>query len=254
MIFYFSATGNSQYAAERIASATDDRLISLRDAVRGRNYRYDVRRDERIGFVFPVYFQGLPSILQFFLKKLELSGYRDQYIYTVMTCGNWTGNAADQLGSLLQKKGLTLSAQFGVLMVDNYVPAFRIPDAEKIESILDKAEDVLDEAIRAIRTKGAGDYNRCRGPVPALQGASYFAYAHGRSTRPFVVTDHCIGCGLCQEICPCGAILISGGKPAWVKSKCVRCLGCLHRCPAQAIHWKKAEEDHGRYYNPRIKP
>ena len=71
-------------------------------------------------------------------------------------------------------------------------------------------------------------------------------------TKPFVVTDHCIGCGLCQEICPCGAILISGGKPAWVKSKCVRCLGCLHRCPAQAIHWKTPEEDRGRYYNPRV--
>ena len=28
MIFYFSATGNSKYVAEQIASATDDRLIS----------------------------------------------------------------------------------------------------------------------------------------------------------------------------------------------------------------------------------
>ena len=85
-----------------------------------------------------------------------------------------------------------------------------------------------------------------------MTAAFYPLYAHGRSTKPFVVTDHCIGCGLCQEICPCGAILISGGKPAWVKSKCVRCLGCLHRCPAQAIHWKTPEEDQGRYYNPRV--
>ena len=57
MIFYFSATGNSKYTAQRIADATGDRLISLSDAVRGRNYCYDVSRDERIGFVFPVYFQ-----------------------------------------------------------------------------------------------------------------------------------------------------------------------------------------------------
>ena len=34
MIFYFSATGNSKYAAERIASATEDRLIFIRDAIR----------------------------------------------------------------------------------------------------------------------------------------------------------------------------------------------------------------------------
>ena len=255
MIFYFSATGNSKYAAERIAAATEDRLVFLRDAVRGRNYRYHVGREERIGFVFPVYFQGLPSILQFFLKKLELTGYQDQYVYTVMTCGQWTGRAADQLSALLKKKGVVLSAEFAVPMVDNYIPAFTIPGGEEARQILDRADEVLDESCRAIRARGAGDYNRCQGPVPALQTAAmYPTYAHGRSTKPFVVTDHCIGCGLCQEICPCGAILISGGKPAWVKAKCVQCLGCLHRCPAQAIRWKKPEEDQGRYYNPRIEP
>lgn len=253
MIFYFSATGNSKYAAERIAAAGEDHLISLRDAVRSRSYRYDVSREERIGFVFPVYFWGLPSILRFFVNKLELTGYRGQYIYALMTCGSSTGGAGDQLSELLKEKGLTLSAQFGVPMVDNYVPMFRIAGAEEIEKRLDAAEARIDDAARAVRAKGAGDYNRSRGTAPGVMtGALYPLYAHGRSTRPFVVTDHCIGCGLCQEICPCGAILISGGKPAWVKSRCVRCLGCLHRCPAQAIHWKTPEEDRGRYYNPRV--
>ena len=253
MIFYFSATGNSKYAAERIASAAGDRTVFLRDAVRGRSYRYDVSREERIGFVFPVYFWGLPSILRFFVEKLELTGYRDQYIYAVMTCGGSTGGAADQLAGLLEKKGLSLSAQFGIPMVDNYVPMFKVVGPEEAEARLDAAEEYIDEAARAIRAKGLGDYNRCRGTASgAMTAVLYPLYAHGRSTKPFVVTDHCIGCGLCQEICPCGAILISGGKPAWVKSKCVRCLGCLHRCPAQAIHWKTPEEDQGRYYNPRV--
>ena len=255
MIFYFSATGNSKYAAERIAAATNDRLIFLRDAVRGRSYRYDVAREERIGFVVPVYYGGLPSILRFFLEKLELTGYREQYIYLVLTCGQWTGDAAGQMAALLKKKGLSLSARFGIVMVDNFVPAFHIPGEEEIQRILDGAEEVIDDACRVIRAKGGGDYNRSTGPAPgALTSVMYPAYAHGRSTKPFVVTDHCIGCGLCQEICPCGAILISGGKPAWIKPQCVRCLGCLHRCPAQAIHWKKPDEDRGRYYNPRVEP
>ena len=253
MIFCFSATGNSEYAAECVAAATEDHVISLCGAVRGREYTYDVSREERIGFIFPVYFQGLPSILRFFLNKLELTGYRGQYIYAVMTCGQWTGRAADQLGGLLKEKGLALSAEFAVPMVDNYVPAFRVLDEEKIREILDAADVVIDEACRSIRARGIGDYNRLHGPVPSLQTAMYQLYAHGRSTKPFVVTDHCIGCALCQEVCPCGAIRISGGKPSWVKPKCVRCLACLHRCPVQAIHWKKPEEDNGRYYNPRVK-
>ena len=255
MIFYFSATGNSKYAAERIASAAGDRTVFLRDAVRGRSYRYDVSREERIGFVFPVYFWGLPSILRFFVEKLELTGYRDQYIYAVMTCGGSTGGAADQLTGLLEKKGLSLSAQFGIPMVDNYVAMFKVAGPEEIERRLDAAETYIDDAARAIRSKGIGDYNRSRGTVPGVMTAAFYPlYAHGRSTKPFVVTDHCIGCGLCQEICPCGAILISGGRPAWIKPQCVRCLGCLHRCPAQAIHWKKPDEARGRYYNPRVEP
>lgn len=253
MVFYFSGTGNSKYAAERIASALDEQLISLRDAVRARRYRYDVSREERIGFVVPTYFYGLPSILNFFLKKLELTNYRGQYIYLVMTCGASTGNAAELASKALKRKDLTLSAQFGIPMVDNYVPMFHMADAEQMEEKLDAAEAYIDEAVRAIRAKGIGDYNRCRGAAPGVMTAvAYPFYERGRSTKPFVVTDHCIGCGLCQEICPCGAITIAGGKPAWVKPTCVQCLGCLHRCPAQAIHWKKADEDRGRYYNPRV--
>ena len=69
-----------------------------------------------------------------------------------------------------------------------------------------------------------------------------------------VVNEQCISCGLCQEICPCGAIALTDGKPVWVKSQCVRCLGCIHRCPTRAIRWKRADEDRGRYYNPRVEP
>jgi len=255
MIFYFSATGNSKYVAERIASATDDSVIFLRDAVRSRTYHYDISRETRIGFVFPVYYYGLPSIMNFFLDKLQLTGYSDQYVYVVLTCGGSTGDAAGQLAKILKKKGITLSAQFAVPMVDNYIPLSKMDSPEEIEKTLDAAEEYIDEARRAIRSKGCGDYNRCQGAVPGITTAAvYSAYARGRSTKPFVVTDSCVGCGLCQEICPCGAIRLEEGKPSWVKPQCVRCLGCLHRCPAKAIHWKKAGENNGRYYNPRVQP
>ena len=255
MIFYFSATGNSKYAAERIASATEDRLIFIRDAIRSRSYQYDVSHETRIGFVVPTYFQGLPSILTFFLDKLRLSGYTDQYVYVVLTCGETTGDAAGQMAKRLKGKGITLSAQFGVPMVDNYVPMFRIPEDMEIEETLDRAEEYIDDAARAIRALGIGDYNRCQGKAPGLRtAAAYPLYAHGRATKPFLVTDACVKCGLCQEICPCGAITLFSGKPAWTKPRCVLCMGCLHRCPTKAIRWKSPDEDQGRYYNPRVEP
>ena len=255
MIFYFSATGNSKYAAERIAKATGDRLVSLSDAVRQRRWRYELAWDEPIGFVTPVYFAGLPSILRFFLGKLSLENLREQYVYLVMTCGSLTGDAAGQFGKLLKKKGLTLSAQFGIPMVDNYIPVFTIPDQASQHRILDAAETHIDDAIRAIRARGIGDYNRFRGHAPELLTAvGYQAYAHHRPTSPFLVTGACISCGLCQEICPCGAITLAGGKPQWRKKQCVHCFACLHRCPTEAIRWRDPEEARGRYYNPRVEP
>lgn len=255
MIFYFSATGNSKYVAQRIADATEDRLIALPDAVKSRSYHYDITAEKRVGFVVPVYYYGLPSILNFFLEKLQLTGYDQQYFYVVLTCGGSTGDAAGQLNRLLRKKGITLSAQFAVPMVDNYIPLSKLDGPEKIEEILDAAEEYIDEARRAIRSLGFGDYNRCQGLLPAAKtAAAYRAYARGRSSKPFVVTEECTGCGLCREICPCGAIAMDEGKPEWTKPQCVQCLGCLHRCPARAIRWKKEKEDNGRYYNPRVEP
>ena len=253
MIFYFSATGNSKYVAERIAASTDDQAVYLPDAIKERRYQYDISQEKRIGFVTPVYYYGLPSIINFFLEKMQLNGYADQYVYVVLTCGGSTGDAAGQMGKLLKKKGITLSAQFAVPMVDNYVPLSKLDSPEKIEKILDDAEEYIDEARRAIRSKGFGDYNRCQGAAPSVMTAAvYPAYARGRSTKPFVVGDECVGCGLCEKLCPCGAIIVTDGKPLWNKPKCVQCLGCLHRCPSQAIHWKKPEENRGRYYNPRV--
>ena len=253
MIFYFSATGNSKYVAERIAAAVDDHVISLKDAIRSRGYRIDVSDESRIGFVVPTYYFGLPSILRFFMNKVKFSGYRDQYVYLVLTCGSSTGDAAGQMAKMLAEKEIVLSAQFAVPMVDNYIPMFRIPSQEEIEKKLDAAEEYIEEAWRAIRACNPGNYNRSRGAAPAAMTAvAYPMYTSGRSTKPFVVTDACIGCGLCQEVCACGAIELRDGKPKWKKTRCVHCFACLHCCPAKAVRWKKATEDQGRYYNPRV--
>ena len=163
MIFYFSATGNSKYAAERIAAATDDRLVFLRDAIRSRSYQYDVSHETRIGFVVPTYFQGLPSILTFFLNKLRLTGYADQYAYVVLTCGESTGDAAGQMAKMLRSKGVTLSAQFGIPMVDNYIPMFKIAEDGVIAEQLDGPSAHWESAITTAVRAGC---RRCGPPRP----------------------------------------------------------------------------------------
>ena len=50
-----------------------------------------------------------------------------------------------------------------------------------------------------------------------------------------VRSDICLGCGLCAENCPTGAIALSWGQAMINQSKCNNCRLCIDICPRGAI-------------------
>ena len=72
MIFYFSSTGNSKYAAEKIAEMNGDRLVSIGRAMKSNELHYKIGEHEDIGFVTPVYYWGIPDIVYEFLNHVRL--------------------------------------------------------------------------------------------------------------------------------------------------------------------------------------
>lgn len=52
----------------------------------------------------------------------------------------------------------------------------------------------------------------------------------------YVVTEECIGCGLCRASCPAGAIAVgSSGHMEIDQEVCIHCGTCCDGCPMEAI-------------------
>ena len=48
--------------------------------------------------------------------------------------------------------------------------------------------------------------------------------------------DKCVGCGLCEIVCPHAVFEIKGGKAGVVdRDACMECGACARNCPAEAI-------------------
>ena len=91
MIFYFSATGNCRYVAERAAAATGERCVSITACMQAGELAFTPRDGKMVGIVSPVYFWGLPSIVNTFLERLILG--RPEYLWFAATYGTTTGQA-----------------------------------------------------------------------------------------------------------------------------------------------------------------
>jgi ferredoxin len=255
MIFYFSATGNSKFAAQQIAEAHGETTINIGQMSRANRYDFEVKPQEMVGFVFPVYFAGLPAVLTDFISKLRLQNYDKNYTFAIFTCGAIAGNTLKTFRHLLNQYNIGLDAGFGVKMVDNYILMLNLlPPRAKWRAINEACLVEIRNINDLIRLRHKGLSKKYATIVPHLLSAiqSNIIYNYGRSTKPFYATDNCINCGLCARVCPVQAIEIVDKKPFWTKQKCCQCLACLHRCPKTAIQYGKKTIKRGRYVNEKV--
>ena len=54
--------------------------------------------------------------------------------------------------------------------------------------------------------------------------------------KGYVDKSACIGCGMCERVCPMGAVRVVDGRAAIDDEKCVACGMCATKCPRGAIH------------------
>ena len=245
MILYFSGTGNSRYAAQRMADALGEPLLCLNDRIKAGDTA-PIETGARLILVTPTYAWRIPRIVEDWLLRTELVGARQAWF--VMTCGSEIGSAAKYNRALCQARGIGYMGTAQLVMPENYIAMFNAPQPEEARQIVARAQPDIDRAIAAVRDGNAFPpprdnlYDRLMsGPVNPI------FYACIVKAKGFTVSDACTGCGQCARRCPTNSITIRDGRPVWGQG-CTHCMACICYCPAEAIEYGKKSLGKPRYH------
>ncbi len=247
-IFYFSATGNSLEITRKIAKELGECIIKPMTAqlpgepVGGPG--------EAVGFVFPVFYNGLPRFVKRFVEGIAL--YPGTYCFAIANSGGTRANPLGMLEDILNEKGIRLSYAEEIKMPGNYIVGHQPPSSGKVNKLLEAAAAKVDKAAKTIA---------CGERKPVIRKAELWSRITNRNylykninewDDKFLTTDKCTGCGLCAGVCPVCSIKMEERRPVW-QHHCERCLACIHWCPFEAIEYGKKTIKRRRYHNPNIK-
>ena len=232
---YFSGTGNSKYAAEVFCKEYDKEsgVYSIEDT----EALTVVTESDLIVFAYPVQFSTVPKILRDYITdNSEL--WMNKRVFIIATMGLFSGDGAGMLGRLLQSCGAKVIGGLHLKMPDSIADekALKRP-IEKNKKLVKQAKQKIKESVKRLKAgdptqEGIGVFYRLAG---FFGQRAYFGHkTKWYSSKLKVDTDKCIGCGLCEKLCPMKNINIKDQK-AVSSDRCTMCYRCINKCPGQAI-------------------
>ena len=285
MIFYFSGTGNTKWAASKLAAATREDLISIAPYMRADDSSHTLaepfilKENERLGFVFPVHGWRVPKLVREFICKMKIqrepsdasaenkakaddSLKNRPFTYCVCTAGDSIGLTIENLNEVislnpsLQALGITeVSSSYSLIMPESYI-GLPFMDVDPKEREIRKKENAAQElavVCEEIFDRKEGISRLVKGPIPwffTKVVGGFFENVLITDKRFHVEKDRCVKCGICANVCPVGDIKGGHGEyPVWLHHKdCLTCFTCYHHCPHHAIEFGNQTQKKGQYY------
>ena len=265
MIFYFSGTGNTKWAASKLASATHEDLISIAPYMRADDSSHTLaepfilKENERLGFVFPVHGWRVPKLVREFIGRMKVqraepasagsqtlsdisgnsaSAGSRPFVYCVCTAGDSIGLTIENLNKTisqnpsLQALGITeVKSSYSLIMPESYVglPFMDVDPKEKEIWKKSKSAQELAVICEEIFDRKEGVSRLVKGPIPwffTKVVGGFFENVLITDKRFHVEKDKCVKCGICANVCPVGDIKGGHGEyPEWLHHK--DCLTCF---------------------------
>lgn len=292
MIYYFTGTGNSLWAAKKLAEQLGEQTKNLAEF----KDKTLICNDDVIGIVCPTYMASLPWFVKKVFLNVELNP--DAYVFLVVTSHTGKGRFSSKcMDSLLVRNGTSLMAVFDLQMPGNCMESSEKENEQRLAAAPAAIEDIGKQILAKTKNyksegKAAEDdivekssfYGKKSNSMSQMfmsgigkqilakmknyksEGKTVEGDADEKSSSygkeitsmfqmpslTFEVTMDCDGCGICEKICPMQNISITEGKAIHFDT-CAACCACLHWCPKHATLPTAAMlKGRTQYHHPEI--
>ena len=262
VIYCFSGTGNSLNAARIIAKEMGGAtIVSVKKGAKS-----DLAADaDVVGFVCPVYEWDIPETLKDFAENLAVNP--KAYTFLVATYVAIHGRCFETMDAILREKGTRLHFGKPLRCVASQCIAYEPFPSPKL--MVPYSDRCARKIGRQIAERKTNNYPRMSPITRARYDKAMMPFLNIQHEydKGFYTSDACVGCGLCEKICPCKNITMSGKNPQWNHS-CIGCNACVVYCPKKAVQYKTPEayakldniitrrmglpEKRTRYHNPHV--
>lgn len=251
-IYYFSGTGNSLSVARDLASNIKGNVELVNIAKEIKKDKIEIKED-CVGIIYPVYFEGTPLIVSRFIDKIQADN--GSYFFGIATYGGMAAGAIRHLSNKFKSKGLKLSSGFVMQMPGNYTPMYDVKSNEFQDKLFAKEKEkivkianIINEKMEYPLEKGSFVTNLIFTEI----GHNIKSPKFPNQDKNFFSDEKCSSCGTCSKVCPVNNIKLQNGKPEW-QHHCEQCFACFHWCPEKAIQFSSKTAKRGRYHHPEIK-
>lgn len=232
---YFSGTGNTKFCIDKFMAEYDDSRNSF--SIEEEKALAEIKISPELVIGYPVQYSNIPKILRDYIdaNRQIWSGKR---IFIIATMGLFSGDGAGILARLLRKYGATIIGGLHLKMPDSICDEKMLKRSlEQNRKLVKKAEEKISRAVCDLKNgrpsqDGLGTICHLAG----LLGQRLYFFRKTMHYTDRIKINHakCIGCGLCEKLCPTGTLSLKNGFAA-AGDQCTMCYRCISKCPKQAI-------------------
>ena len=231
---YLSGTGNTKHCIEKLLRLLDETAQAI--PIESLNAMEILPQHDFIVLAYPVQFSNAPIMVRDFIKRYS-SLWKGKKVLCVATMGLFSGDGAGCSARLLKKYGAKVVGGLHIQMPDSVCDVKLLKKSvEQNREIIKAADRKIEETAEKIKKgkyphDGIYFYDRIAGLL--CQRLWYYGKTKNYA-NDLKIGSECIGCGLCEELCPMRNLHVENGK-AIAGNHCTMCYRCISSCPRKAI-------------------